>query len=483
MSKNQFIYNYYLINKSEKKAFKNIDSFKIMQRSAKACYSFILKNISLKKTLVLCGRGNNGGDGVLIAQYLLAKNFSTDVLYPFGFPKTEDSKKALSLLVSKKAIKKNIIFDDYDLIIDALFGTGFNKQLDEATTLLFNQINESKTKVISIDMPSGVFTDSGQINNTAINANITLTLHRYKPGQWILPGKEYCGDIVVFDIGLSDMDSECSLKLNYPKSLPMPSLKTHKFTRGFCLIVAGDHLIGAAKLACLSASQSALRAGAGLCKLLLHESQLNFFKPHILEEMILTYKDSDGLISIIKKQKSNSIIYGCGIDNSLSNKKILKFLLQQSISLVLDATAFTMIRENIDEFMQLLKLRSEETIMTPHKGEFKRIFNATNNKINDCIAAAKKSNSIIVYKGNDTVISSPNNGTYINSNPSTYLATAGSGDVLAGLIGGFLSQGLNGLYAARLGCYIHTECGINLGKGLIASDLIKEIPNVIKKMN
>ena len=483
MSKHQFIYNYDLINKSEKKTFENIDSFKIMQRAAKACYSFILKNLSPKKTLVLCGLGNNGGDGVLIAQYLIAQNFFIDVHYPFGFPKTNDSNKALDLLVNKKVIKENVILEDYDLIIDALFGTGFNKELNETTISLFNEINKLKAKIIAIDMPSGIFTDNGQIDKTAIRANMTLTFHRYKPGQWLLPGKEYCGDTVLLDIGLLGIDDECSLKLNYPQSPLAPSLNEHKFSRGCCFIVAGDHLIGASKLACLSAGQSALRAGAGLCKLLVHESQLNFFKTHILEEMLVIYKDSKDFISTIKKEKCNSIVYGCGIDNCLSNKKILKFLLQQTISLVLDATVFTLIQEDINEFIPLLKQRSKSTVMTPHSGEFKRIFNTTNNKINDCIVAAKKSNSVIVYKGNDTVISSPTNETYINLSSSSHLATAGSGDVLAGLIGGFLAQGLDALNAARLGSYVHAQCGINLGQGLIASDLVKEIPNVIKKMN
>ena len=123
------------------------------------------------------------------------------------------------------------------------------------------------------------------------------------------------------------------------------------------------------------------------------------------------------------------------------------------------------------------------TIMTPHAGEFKRLFNTTNNKVIDCLNAAKESNSIIVYKGNDTVIGSPDGQGYINADSSPFLATAGSGDVLAGIIGGFLSQGIDALSSARLGCYIHSKCGINLGPGLTAGDLVKAIPNVIKKIN
>ena len=167
----------------------------------------------------------------------------------------------------------------------------------------------------------------------------------------------------------------------------------------------------------------------------------------------------------------------------MTNKEIFKFLLQQPRNLVLDAVVFTMIQENRDEFMQILQSRSAQTIMTPHIGEFKRVFSLTNSKINDCLSAAIESNAVIVLKGNDTVIGSKNGTTYLNAYTSPYLATAGSGDVLAGLIASFLSQGLSALIAARLGCYIHSQCGINLGLGLIASDLVSEIPKVIKKMN
>ena len=149
---------------------------------------------------------------------------------------------------------------------------------------------------------------------------------------------------------------------------------------------------------------------------------------------------------------------------------------------MLDATTFSLFQKNKNEFLNLLNQRKADTIMTPHTGEFKRIFNTTNNKIRDCLEAAKESNSIIVYKGNDTLIGSPNGKGYINMNSSPFLATAGSGDVLAGIIGGLLSQGIDALSSARLGCNIHSQCAINLGPGLIASDLIKEISQVMKNI-
>jgi len=437
MTKQQYIYNQDLVSKAEKKTFEIINSFKVMQKAAKACYSFILKNLNAEKILVLCGPGNNGGDGVLIAHHLLKQNFSVDICYPLGFPKKNDSKKALDLLSDKKRIKENVSFNDYDLIIDAVFGTGFNRELKSNTASLFDKINKSGAKIISIDMPSGVFIDNGQMNQVAVKANITLALHRFKPGQWLLPGKEYCGKTVLLDIGLKNIDNECFLKLNYSFKPPIPSMGDHKFSRGCCVVVAGENLIGASKLAYFSASQSALRAGSGLCKLLVNKKNMQFFKSYILEEMLLTYKDNKDFISVIENQECNSLIYGCGIDNTIANKEILTFLLNKQINLVLDATIFSLFQENINEFLSLLNRRKKKTVMTPHPGEFKRIFKVTNNKVHDCLNAAKESKAIVVYKGNDTVIGSPDGQCYINAESSPYLATAGSGDVLAGLIGGF----------------------------------------------
>ena len=275
-----FLYDYKLIQKAEKKTYEKIKSFVVMQRAAKACYSFIKKNFIFNKILVLCGPGNNGGDGIIIATHLLGDKNLVDIYYPMGKPKSEDSKKALSLLLNKNCIKQKVNFSNYDLIIDAIFGIGFNKKFNEKTTSLINQINLSKAQIFSIDIPSGVYTDNGNISTTAIKANYTLSLHRYKQGQWLLPGKKYCGKNILLDIGLEDFDSESYAKLNLFKFFPQQDSFDHKYSRGSCLIIAGEHLVGAAKLACLSASESILRAGAGVCKILVHSSQKLFFKSH-----------------------------------------------------------------------------------------------------------------------------------------------------------------------------------------------------------
>ena len=177
---------------------------------------------------------------------------------------------------------KQKLLDNYDLIIDALFGTGFRYKLKDDAIELCRQINKSKIHVLSIDMPSGISSDTGQKHKEAIEANTTLTFHRYKPGQWLLPGKKYCGKIELLDIELVNLDAESKIQLNFPEKLPIPNMQDHKFSRGSCLILAGKNLVGAAKLGFLSASQSSLRAGAGLCKLVISDSDIDFFSSKTL---------------------------------------------------------------------------------------------------------------------------------------------------------------------------------------------------------
>tara|TARA_Y100000590_G_scaffold139335_1_gene159563 strand:- start:4033 stop:5478 length:1446 start_codon:yes stop_codon:yes gene_type:complete len=479
---NRHLYTYELIYKAEQETFKVTDSFEIMKKAALTSYEYIIKKFANKKFLIFCGPGNNGGDGILIAKYLLEKNQSVKISFPISKSKTPDSIKAFVELNNEKIIDENPNFDNYDIIIDAIFGTGLKNRINDSLCNLINKINSSKKIIISIDIPSGININTGKFQRSALRSNETITFHRFKPGQWLLPGKEHCGKINLMEIDLADLDSECKIQLNYPENLFEPNLNQHKFNRGSCVIIAGKKLIGASKLAFLSASQSVLRSGAGLCSLFVEESQKNIFKPHVLEEMIVTFNNFDELKENILNYKINSIIYGCGIENDFQNINILEFLINSKINLVLDAAVFSMIVENKNHFIKLLKNREAKTILTPHEGEFGKVFKITDNKIEDALLASKETNAVVVYKGNDTVIASPEGNIIINYETSPYLATAGSGDVLAGIIGGLISQQNDPFKAAKIGCYIHSQCALKSGAGLIASDLIKLIPEVIKEI-
>lgn len=187
-----------------------------MQKAAETCFNFITKDFTNKKILVICGPGNNGGDGILIAKYLYDKQKNVSLYAPLGIAKTEDSQKALALLNSSTLIKQNVNFEDYDIIIDSVFGVGLNRPVAEELQSLFRNVNNSPARVIAIDMPSGVRTDTGQVDQVAIKADITLTFHRLKPGHLLLPGKEYAGTIELLDIQLENLDSETRIFLNTP---------------------------------------------------------------------------------------------------------------------------------------------------------------------------------------------------------------------------------------------------------------------------
>ena len=479
MKLNPYIYSQNLIQKAEIKTFKKEESFRVMQKAAEVCFNFIIDIVSNKKILVMCGPGNNGGDGILIAKYLYDKQKNVSIHAPIGIAKTNDSKKALALLNSSTVIKKDVNFEDYDIVIDSVFGVGLNRPITEELQNLFQNLNNSKAKIVSIDMPSGVLTDTGQVRTVAIKADTTLTFHRLKPGLLLLPGKEYAGTIKLLDIQLENLDDETEIFLNTPPPIKKIHNNDHKYSRGTSYIIAGTQLIGASKLAALAASQSALRSGAGLSKIFIAKENQEVFKPHLLEEMMIVYDNQKKLCEIIQKTKITSLIFGCGIDINQNNLALLRFLLAQPIDLVLDASAFSLIEKNKSSCIDALYQREATTILTPHRGEFERVFENTNDKIHDCINAAKQTDSIILYKGSDTVIGNPNGEAYLNHLSSPYLATAGSGDVLAGLIGGLLAQKYKGVEATKLACYIHSQCGIRLGRGLIASDLIKEIPKVL----
>ena len=372
MKTNSHIYSLQLIKKSELKTFKTIDSFKIMQSAAKASFDYIIQNFQFQKILIICGPGNNGGDGILIAKYFNDIKKNVSIFAPIQLGKSKDSNRALKELQNNNLIKEKINIDEYDLIIDSLFGVGFNRSLSKELYYFITKINNSKTNIISIDMPSGIYTDSGAIGSIAIKANTTLTFHRLKPGLLLLPGKKYSGNIEILDIDLVDLDKETKLHILTPPLLKKTRVTDHKYDRGTTFIIAGRKLIGASKLAALAASQASLRVGAGVSKVFVYENDVSFFKPHILEEMIIPYKNTNHLIDIIKKTNISSLVYGCGIDIVQSNKEILHFLLQQSFGIVLDASAFSLIKDEKEIFFKLLFNRKEITILTPHKGEFEK---------------------------------------------------------------------------------------------------------------
>ena len=185
--------------------------------------------------------------------------------------------------------------------------------------------------------------------------------------------------------------------------------------------------------------------------------------------------------NILQKKENPTVLFGCGLEINEENSKLLKSLLKMKVKLVLDASSFSIMEKDLKNFMYLLSTRSSITILTPHLGEFKRMFSVSNNKIEDTKEAALKANSIVLFKGNDTIISSPKGKTFINYFSSPFLATAGSGDVLSGIIASFLAQNYDPIIATTIGCYVHSQSAIKINKPLTAKDIIDVLPSIIQK--
>ena len=229
MFKNIKIYNQNLITKAEKKTFESIDSFDVMQRAADACSKYIFFNYRPKRVLVLCGPGNNGGDGILIAKNLLKQKCHVSIFAPLGYGKSKDSIKALDKLNNKNVFEENFEYRDFDFFIDALFGFNFNKKLSKDLKKIFKDINSQKFTKISIDIPSGVYCDNGQIDEIAIQADITLTFHRLKPAHVLLPGKEFSKKIEILEIGLTNIDSDTNVSIIDKPIINPPAINEHKY--------------------------------------------------------------------------------------------------------------------------------------------------------------------------------------------------------------------------------------------------------------
>ena len=478
---NNSIYTKELITRSENITFTKESSFIVMKRAAKACYNYISQNYSVCKVLVICGPGNNGGDGLLIAQMLSKEGYSVNVYFPLGVSKTKDASIAYGSLNKSLVIKTIDNLSEYKLIIDALFGFNYNKPLTEKTYFLINSLNKTSAIKIAIDVPSGVYCNNGKIDKIAFKADRTLSLHRLKPCHVLLPGKEHSGQITLLDIKVANLDKHTSVELIERPTLKLPNHQMHKYSRGELLIIASREMFGASKLTTLAASQTAFKSGAGIVKLLVHENDIDIYKHHVLEEILLTYKTLSELKLLIKD--SSTLIFGCGLNNTKFYKDILNYILTKKVNMVFDAGTFSMMSNDKENFKKLFRNHKGQKVLTPHFGEFAKVFQVSDNKIDDCLKAANETDSVILLKGNDTVIANKNGNIKINYFTSPFLATAGTGDILAGLIGSLLAQGYSALQAASYGCYIHSQSALKLDRNFVASELIDEIPFFVKNIS
>jgi len=439
----------------------------LMERAGSAVAEVIRQRFKPCRVAVLCGPGNNGGDGYVVARLLKRRGWPVWV-ETLGAPTTADARA----MAAKWRGETRPIGSGRapELVVDALFGAGLSRPLDGDAARAARTANAGDAPVVAIDTPSGVSGDTGEIlGDLAFRAALTVTFHRRKIGHALEPGRSACGEILVADIGLARpvgalLENGPALWLEH---FPWPDSRSHKHARGRLCVVSGEQLsTGAARLA----ARGGLRIGAGVVTVLSPPSALAVNAAH-LEAIMLRGFETDAELAAAA-DSADAVVIGPAAGVTPQTRARVFALARTGAALVLDADALTVFR---DKPADLFKALDRDDVLTPHLGEFERVFPGLLKKSAHRIEAARKAaetaGAIVLLKGPDTVIAAPDGRAAVNVEPAPWLATAGSGDVLAGFIAGLVAQGMDSFEAACAGAWIHAECARRHGPGLIAEDL------------
>lgn len=465
----------------------------LMEAAGLACAEFIRNLSEPCPVCVVCGPGNNGGDGFVIARLLVEAGWPVKLLLA-GDPDLLRGDAA----EAAKAWKGEVLPAHADklhgavLIVDALFGAGLARDIDGELADLIKAVNEADAVRVAVDMPSGVDGASGNIRGIAVDADHTITFFCGKPGHYLEPGRSRRGALHVVDIGISDdvlpiIDPRCRLNApdEFARFIPIPGAAAHKYSRGSALMVSGDACnTGAARLAAMSA----LRVGAGLVTMAACEAALPILASHLTAIMLRRADNARELARLLGDNRITACGIGpaCGVGHD-TVEHVLS-VLAAGCAVVLDADALTSFEGSSELLFDAIRAKPDrQVILTPHEGEFARLFKRVSNpgdsKCERAAEAAKASGAVVVLKGSDTVIADSDGRSAINANAPAWLATAGSGDVLAGLCLGLLAQGLPAFEAAGCGVWLHGEAASLFGPGLIAEDLPGAIPEALASLN
>ncbi len=452
----------------------------LMERAGAAVARAVAERFSPRRTLVVAGPGNNGGDAYVAARLLKANGWDVRVeaLAP---PRTDDAIRMAAAWDGPTAPLSGGI-GDAELLIVGLFGAGLTRPLTGEALRLARSSARIRDQVVAIDLPSGLCGDTARpIGDAAFQAALTVTFHRRKLAHVLQPGREYCGEVVVEDIGLGE--TPAGLFENTPDlwlaRFPWPATTAYKHTRGRLMVVSGEAWhTGAARLA----ARAGLRIGAGLVTLLSPPDALEINAAHLEAVMLAPFETEPELEQAAGAAEAVVIGPAAGLnDDTLAN---VLALARTGAALVIDADALTVFRDDPEELFTAL---DRDDVLTPHPGEFERIFpgllKGAANKVEAAREAARRAGAVVLVKGADTVIAAPDGRAAVSLNGSPWLATAGSGDVLAGFIGGLVAQGMESFEAACAGVWIHAECGASFGPGLIAEDLPGLAPAVLKSLH
>ena len=439
---------------------------------------------------VLCGPGNNGGDGFVAARLLAGRGYTVrlGLLGEIAALKGDAAEMARRWNGAIQPLSAQLV-GYADVVIDAMFGAGLARDITGKLAGVVEAVNGSGALVVAVDVPSGIDGNSGAVRGTAVEADVTVTFFRAKPGHFLLPGRGYCGALLVQGIGIPDEalhTVEVNTFLNGPHLwggvYPMPDIHGHKYSRGHAVVVSGGaESTGAARLA----ARGALRAGAGLVTLAGSKAATAVNAAHVTAVMVQSFAGAKGLASILGDERRNTIVIGPGAGVGKATCELVLAALKSHAACVLDADALTSFGTFAQSLFKAIGRRKAETVLTPHDGEFSRLFAKSGgggSKLERAREAARISHATVVLKGADTVVACADGRAAINANAPPWLATAGAGDVLAGFVAGLMAQGMASFEAACAGVWLHGECARAFGPGLIAEDLPETLPCVLSNL-
>jgi len=460
---------------------------------------------------VLCGPGNNGGDGFVAARLLRERGYQVRVglLGPRDALKGDAAAMAARWGEPVETLSQSTIMGA-GLIVDALFGAGLSRPLEGVAAEVVAAVNAAATPVLAVDVPSGLDGATGLAAGPVVQATETTTFFRLKPGHLLLPGRTLCGRVRLADIGIPACvldEVQPATSANRPglwlASYPWPRLDAHKYTRGHAVVVSGPaDATGAARLG----ARAALRIGAGLVTLVGSGPATAVNATHATAVMVKALTGDTGLSDFLADTRRNAVLIGPGAGVGAATAATVLTALAAPAAATLDADALTSFALEPSQepvravgfgfvvrgtepgptgkaLFVAIKARQAPVVLTPHEGEFKRLFgDVAGSKLERARQAATISGAVVVLKGPDTVIAAPDGRAAINDNAPPTLATAGAGDVLAGFVTGLLAQGMPAFEAACAAVWLHGDCANLFGPGLIAEDLPETLPGVLRQL-
>jgi ADP-dependent NAD(P)H-hydrate dehydratase / NAD(P)H-hydrate epimerase len=458
---------------------------------------------SAGRVAVLCGPGANGGDGFIAARILRRRGYRVSLALAGSLENLRgDAAEAARRFDGPVPPISDLDLGGSDLIIDALYGAGLDRDLTGEALALVERINSvrqsGRRSVLSVDLPSGLDGATGQPRGAAVLADVSVTFFRPKPGHLLLPGRSYCGRLAVADIGIPKTTLDAIAPKTFANApalwrdqFPRLDAADHKYSRGHAVVVSGNaHHTGASRMT----ARAALRAGAGLVTLASPPDAIAINAAHETAVMVAPFEGAAGLAAILSDRRRNTIAMGPGLGVGAASEALVSTVLSGALGavqprrVVLDADALTSFAGRASHLAALIKSQDAQAVMTPHDGEFSRLFKEENaiaqapSKLTKARKAAAFCGAVVVLKGADTVVAAPDGRAAIGYDLPPTLATAGSGDVLAGFITGLLAQGMSTFEAACCGVWLHGAAARAFGPGLIAEDLPEALPAALRDL-